>query len=88
MYPFFLYFHKACNRTYSGWSGQIYSPGWPGRYPRNAFCQFKIQAPAGTTVSLYFNTFHIEPHVNCNYDYLQVSANNFFIYLKNEIFLL
>ncbi|XP_053408750.1 cubilin-like isoform X2 [Mercenaria mercenaria] len=62
----------TCNRTYTGVSGQIYSPGWPGRYPHNANCQFQIQAASGTTVSLYFNAFHIEPHTDCNYDYLEV----------------
>ena len=65
---------SACNRTYTADRGQIFSPGWPGRYSINMNCIIQIQAPQGTTVSLYFNSFHIEPHSNCNYDYLEVSS--------------
>jgi hypothetical protein len=86
MYFFLFCFKIACNRTYTGLSGQIYSPGWPGRYPQNANCQFRIQAPVGTTVSLYFNTFHIEPHTNCNFDYLQVSFVLLVYYLSSIFF--
>lgn len=62
-----------CNRTYTGTGGKIFSPGWPGNYPRNAYCEMSISAPAGTYVTLYFNSFYIEPHSTCRYDYLEVN---------------
>ncbi|XP_061178089.1 cubilin-like [Saccostrea echinata] len=61
-----------CNRTFTGTGGKIFSPGWPGNYPRNTYCEISISAPAGTFVTLYFNFFHIEPHSRCRYDYLEV----------------
>ncbi|XP_052697133.1 cubilin-like isoform X2 [Crassostrea angulata] len=61
-----------CNRTYTGTGGKIFSPGWPGNYPRNAYCEMSISAPAGTYVTLYFNSFYIEPHSTCRYDYLEI----------------
>jgi len=62
----------GCNRTYTGDAGQIFSPGWPGRYPQNANCRFNLTTPTGTSIALYFNTFRIEPHSDCHFDYLQV----------------
>ncbi|KAL3836256.1 hypothetical protein ACJMK2_021695 [Sinanodonta woodiana] len=62
----------SCNRTYTGSNGQLFSPGYPGSYPRNANCQIRISAPSGTTLSLYFNSLRIEPHPNCSYDYLEI----------------
>ncbi|KAJ8306830.1 hypothetical protein KUTeg_014914, partial [Tegillarca granosa] len=64
-----------CNRTYTDWSGQIFSPGWPRHYPVNANCEISISGPTGTFISLYFNTFSIEPHPQCQYDFLQVGNN-------------
>ncbi|KAJ8306835.1 hypothetical protein KUTeg_014919 [Tegillarca granosa] len=63
-----------CNRTYTDWSGQIFSPGWPRHYPVNANCEISISGPTGTFISLYFNTFSIEPHPQCQYDFLQVGT--------------
>ena len=68
---------SGCNRTYTDSQGQIYSPGWPGVYPHNANCQILIQGPADSTVSMYFNVFHIEPHSNCQFDNLAVRIHSF-----------
>ncbi|KAH3692443.1 hypothetical protein DPMN_194284 [Dreissena polymorpha] len=72
-----------CNRTYGGNSGQIFSPGWPGRYPINANCSFNLTTPAGTMISLYFNAFQLEPHRSCEYDYLEiVNSTDTSVYAK------
>ncbi|XP_021357124.1 cubilin-like [Mizuhopecten yessoensis] len=62
----------TCNRTYSGYSGQIHSPGWPGNYPSNIYCEIVITGPPNTWLTLYFNAFSIESHRSCRFDYLQV----------------
>ncbi|XP_060075561.1 cubilin-like [Ylistrum balloti] len=62
----------TCNRTYSDYSGQIHSPGWPGNYPSNIYCEILINGPPNTWITLYFNIFSIESHRSCRFDYLQV----------------
>ncbi|XP_013388746.1 cubilin-like [Lingula anatina] len=62
----------SCNRTHSGSTGRVTSPGWPGRYPSYSRCYVVIQSPPGTYLSLYFNSFYIEPHTSCNFDYLEI----------------
>ncbi|KAK3105916.1 hypothetical protein FSP39_008473 [Pinctada imbricata] len=62
----------SCNKTYTGSSGRILSPGWPGNYQSNSNCEIAVSAPAGNYISLYFNSFYIEPHPNCRFDYLQI----------------
>ncbi|XP_069122184.1 cubilin-like [Argopecten irradians] len=62
----------TCNRTYSGYSGQIHSPGWPDNYPSYAYCEIRITGPPNTWISLYFNVFSVESHRSCRFDYLQV----------------
>ncbi|ESO99656.1 hypothetical protein LOTGIDRAFT_149014 [Lottia gigantea] len=61
-----------CNQNFTGENGQIFSPGFPGRYPTNAYCLIRITAPTGRSVSLYFNQFYIERHSTCRFDYLEV----------------
>ncbi|XP_074652971.1 cubilin-like [Tubulanus polymorphus] len=66
----------TCNRTYTGTNGLVFSPGWPSVYPKNVVCEMTIQAPAGYKINLFFNTFMIEPHNKCNYDFLSVSVDD------------
>ncbi|VDH91181.1 cubilin [Mytilus galloprovincialis] len=62
----------SCNRTYNGNSGQIYSPGWPGNYPVDSYCEMTVTSSPGTSLSLYFNSFQIEAHRSCQYDGLLI----------------
>ncbi|CAH1775425.1 unnamed protein product [Owenia fusiformis] len=66
------YMIASCNRTYEGDNGRILSPGYPGNYPVNAFCEVSVTVPEGHGLSLFFNQFYIEPHTQCRYDYLEV----------------
>ncbi|XP_076437271.1 cubilin-like isoform X2 [Babylonia areolata] len=61
-----------CNKQYSGTSGRITSPGYPGVYPRNVLCTSTVTAPPGYTLSFYFTRFYIERHSRCAYDYLAI----------------
>ncbi|XP_056323116.1 bone morphogenetic protein 1b isoform X1 [Danio aesculapii] len=53
-------------------SGQIESPNYPDDYRPNKACTWKIVVPEGFHVGLVFQSFEIEKHDNCAYDYLEV----------------
>ncbi|KAA0704371.1 Bone morphogenetic protein 1 [Triplophysa tibetana] len=53
-------------------SGQIESPNYPDDYRPNKVCVWKIIVPQGFHVGLSFQSFEIEKHDNCAYDYLDV----------------
>ncbi|NP_001034901.1 bone morphogenetic protein 1b precursor [Danio rerio] len=53
-------------------SGQIESPNYPDDYRPNKACIWKIVVPEGFHVGLVFQSFEIEKHDNCAYDYLEV----------------
>ncbi|KAG7279658.1 hypothetical protein CRUP_025761 [Coryphaenoides rupestris] len=48
------------------------SPGWPDVYPHNMDCTVVLMAPQGSSISLFFNSFDLESHIYCPYDYLEV----------------
>lgn len=76
-------FLTGCNRTYNGNSGQIYSPGWPGNYPVDSYCEMTVISSPGTSLSLYFNSFQIEAHRSCQYDGLLVRFITRILMCKN-----
>lgn len=67
--------NAACNRTYDGVEGRIVSPRWPDLYRSTDICQFSIETPANTTISLYFGTFRIPNSNNCSTSALEVQFN-------------
>ena len=80
----FVWFLSACNRNYTGNSGVLTSPGYPGLYPHNVDCLSTVRADVGSTLAFYFNSFSVEPHSNCYYDYLRVwiSCTVFVFFLR------
>ncbi|KAM3183271.1 hypothetical protein ACTXT7_010677 [Hymenolepis weldensis] len=52
--------------------GIITSPSYPEFYKPNKECIWKIVVPAGFSVALTFQSFDIEKHDNCVYDYLEI----------------
>ncbi|XP_059901037.1 cubilin [Gadus macrocephalus] len=62
----------GCSRTYQQAYGYLKSPGWPDVYPHNTDCTVVLMAPQGSSISLFFNSFDIEGHSLCAYDYLEV----------------
>ncbi|XP_047229438.1 bone morphogenetic protein 1-like isoform X3 [Girardinichthys multiradiatus] len=53
-------------------SGQIKSPNYPDDYQSNKMCVWKITVAEGFQVSLTFQSFEIEKHNACTYDYVEV----------------
>uniref|UniRef100_A0A0X3NJV3 Metalloendopeptidase n=1 Tax=Schistocephalus solidus TaxID=70667 RepID=A0A0X3NJV3_SCHSO len=52
--------------------GIITSPSYPEFYKPNKECIWKIVVPVGFSVALTFQSFDIEKHDNCVYDFLEI----------------
>ncbi|KAG7243889.1 hypothetical protein INR49_006044 [Caranx melampygus] len=57
-------------------NGQIQSPNYPDDYRPNKVCVWKISVAQGYHVGLTFQSFEIERHDSCAYDYLEVRDGN------------
>ncbi|TNM91924.1 hypothetical protein fugu_018936 [Takifugu bimaculatus] len=53
-------------------AGQIQSPNYPDDYQSNKVCVWKIAVEEGFSVGLSFQSFEIELHDSCAYDYVEV----------------
>ncbi|XP_021476232.2 cubilin [Oncorhynchus mykiss] len=62
----------GCSRTYEQAYGYLKSPDWPNIYPHNVDCTIILMAPQNNSISLFFNSFNLESHSTCSYDYLEV----------------
>ncbi|XP_030624670.1 LOW QUALITY PROTEIN: cubilin [Chanos chanos] len=62
----------GCSRVYEQAYGYLKSPGWPDVYPHDMDCNIVLRAPQNNSISLFFNSFNVESHQNCNYDYLEI----------------
>ncbi|XP_068160694.1 cubilin [Antennarius striatus] len=62
----------SCSRTYEQEYGYLKSPGWPDIYPNNIDCTIILRAPQNSSISFFFNSFDVESHSNCQFDYLEV----------------
>lgn len=52
--------------------GQLTSPNYPDDYKPNKECIWKITVPEDYSVAVKFQSFEIENHDNCVYDYLEI----------------
>lgn len=69
----FRYFHSAlCGGDLDVESGHLESPNFPDDYQPNKECTWKITVPSDFQVALKFQSFEIENHDNCVYDYLEI----------------
>nr|XP_046226989.1 cubilin [Scatophagus argus] len=66
---------EGCGDTLTSPSGTVTSPGHPNNYPHGANCTWHINVTPGNLVRLSFESFNLEYHANCNYDYLEVYDN-------------
>ncbi|XP_047455679.1 cubilin [Mugil cephalus] len=66
---------EGCGDTLTSPSGTITSPGHPNNYPHGASCTWYINVPPGNLIRLTFDSFNLEYHVNCYFDYLEVYDN-------------
>ncbi|KAI4871253.1 hypothetical protein NFI96_019773 [Prochilodus magdalenae] len=62
----------GCSRVYEQAYGYLKSPGWPQVYPFNINCIIVLRAPQNSSISLFFDSFDLESHPSCNYDFLEV----------------
>lgn len=53
-------------------SGHLESPNYPSEYQSNKRCVWKITVEEGFQVALHFQSFQVENHDKCFYDYVEV----------------
>ncbi|KAG7219563.1 hypothetical protein INR49_018990 [Caranx melampygus] len=68
----FTYQTAGCSRIYEQEYGYLKSPGWPEVYPHNLDCIMVLKAPQNNSISFFFNSFDLETHSQCQFDYLEV----------------
>ena len=52
----------ACGQVVSN---TLKSPGYPDNYQNGTYCSYVIPIPQGTTMSIIFEDFDVEPAPNC-----------------------
>ncbi|XP_058608716.1 procollagen C-endopeptidase enhancer 2 isoform X2 [Onychostoma macrolepis] len=62
----------TCGRNFTGDTGLIGSQGYPGVYPPNNKCVWRITVPQGKVVSLLFRALDLESDSLCRYDFVDV----------------
>ncbi|XP_022059555.2 bone morphogenetic protein 1-like isoform X1 [Acanthochromis polyacanthus] len=65
-------YEAICGGDVERESGQIQSPNYPDDYQSNKVCVWKITVAEGFDVGLSFQSFEIERHDSCAYDYVEV----------------
>ncbi|XP_074648145.1 tolloid-like protein 2 isoform X2 [Tubulanus polymorphus] len=69
---FMASYEAVCGGEIIKEEGQLTSPNYPDYYKPNKDCVWKITVSEGYSVALKFQSFEIENHDNCVYDYLEV----------------
>uniref|UniRef100_A0A4W6F2P1 Cubilin n=1 Tax=Lates calcarifer TaxID=8187 RepID=A0A4W6F2P1_LATCA len=52
--------------------GNINSPGYPGNYPPNRDCYWRVMVEPGLLITFAFGTLSLEHHSDCNFDFLEI----------------
>ncbi|XP_015795561.2 cubilin-like, partial [Tetranychus urticae] len=63
---------SQCGGTFTGFTGNFASPGYPNSYPLSTTCIWKIKASSGNRVSLTFLDFNFESDEFCALDYVEI----------------
>ncbi|XP_067400598.1 bone morphogenetic protein 1 isoform X4 [Emydura macquarii macquarii] len=69
---FFAVYEAICGGEVKKDTGHIQSPNYPDEYRPNKVCIWKITISEGFHVGLTFQSFEIERHDSCAYDYLEI----------------
>uniref|UniRef100_A0A2I3RPZ3 Metalloendopeptidase n=1 Tax=Pan troglodytes TaxID=9598 RepID=A0A2I3RPZ3_PANTR len=69
---FFAVYEAICGGDVKKDYGHIQSPNYPDDYRPSKVCIWRIQVSEGFHVGLTFQSFEIERHDSCAYDYLEV----------------
>ncbi|KAM4633619.1 discoidin, CUB and LCCL domain-containing protein 1 isoform 2-T2 [Polymixia lowei] len=68
---------NGCGHTVLGTeSGTLASQNYPGTYPVDSWCKWKLRAPQGRMLRLHFGDFDIESSPDCSNGSLVITANN------------
>ncbi|XP_043916230.1 cubilin-like [Protopterus annectens] len=67
--------NAACGESLTEPQGSFSSPGHPTSYPHGTNCTWHISVQPGFVIRLTFNSFNLEFHTNCNFDYVEVYDN-------------
>ncbi|XP_056142564.1 discoidin, CUB and LCCL domain-containing protein 1 isoform X2 [Lampris incognitus] len=68
---------NGCGHTVLGTdSGTLASQNYPGTYPMDSWCKWKLRVPHGQVIRLLFGDFDIESSHNCSNGSLVIMANN------------
>ena len=59
---------SGCGGLVTGLKGSFHSPNFPGKYPPEKTCSWKISVPEGYIIQMKFIRFHLEKHSICKYD--------------------
>ncbi|XP_011665326.2 blastula protease 10 isoform X1 [Strongylocentrotus purpuratus] len=65
-----------CVHTFTAAVAEIKSVNYPNNYDDLLDCTYRIQGGPGSSITLVFNDFDFEEHVNCEYDYLNVRSGD------------
>nr|AID23683.1 tolloid [Hofstenia miamia] len=65
-----------CKYTFTAASGEFATPNYPKEYPMQKECTWHIITKPGHRVALRFITFAVEPHAECQYDYLEIRCGS------------
>ncbi|XP_061661709.1 procollagen C-endopeptidase enhancer 2b isoform X2 [Syngnathoides biaculeatus] len=66
----------TCGGNFTGQTGIIGSQGYPGVYPPNTKCVWRITVPEGKVVVLTFRSLDLENDSMCRYDYVDVHSGH------------
>lgn len=68
---------NGCGHTLLGAeSGTLASQNYPGTYPSNTFCKWRLRVPEGRTLRLLFGDFDIESSPGCSNGSLVITDKN------------
>ncbi|KAJ3598069.1 hypothetical protein NHX12_001583 [Muraenolepis orangiensis] len=68
---------NGCGHTKLGTeSGTLASPNYPGTYPADVWCSWRLRVPQGRTLRLLFGDFDIEESVDCSNGSLVITPSN------------
>ncbi|XP_044134960.1 bone morphogenetic protein 1 [Bufo gargarizans] len=69
---FHAVYEAECGGDVNKDEGHIQSPNYPDDYRPNKDCKWKLRVAEGYNIGIVFQSFEIERHDNCAYDFLEI----------------